>query len=501
MIRPAIALALSLAALPLSAAAEIPAHPNDLKYQPLAYEAPNRERFRHVLGNGVPVYVVEDHGLPLVEVTVTARGGSYLDPAGKEGLAGFTADQMRSGGAGDLDADAFDQKADFLAVDVGVSAGPRESTARVNSLSKDLDAALDLLFLALKRPRFQQDRMDLYRTQVKQALEHRNDDTSDIELREWKRLIYGDHFEARQATTTALDSITRDDLVAFHGKVWSPANLIIAVTGDVKTADALARLEKRFAGWSQGARVPDPPKPTHVPPVGVFVVDKPDVPQTRVSVGHLATTWDDPRRPSLEVMNEILGGGGFTSRIVKRVRSDEGLAYSAGSVIGFGRTYPQSFRVGFQSENKSVARAVDIVLAELDRIRKEDVGAGELDIARSAIVESFPQRFATASAKAAVFVDDELTGRPADYWQKYRGQIQAVNAASLREAAQQFLHPDKLTILAVGKVDDVLRGDPDHVDHSLAKTAGATAILAIPLPEPGTLKYPHPPQPVSPPAR
>jgi zinc protease len=484
-----------------TAATTIVKHPDDLKFPPLKYDAPNREQFRHVLSNGVPVYVVEDHGLPLVNVNVTVRGGAYLDPEDKAGLAAITADQMRSGGAGDMDADAFDQAVDFLALNFGMGAGPKESTASVNTLSKDLDKALDLLFTAMRSPRFQQDRIDLYKSQTKQGLERRNDSTTDIEAREWRRLLYGtDTFESRQPTTRTIDAITRDDMKAFHDRTWVPANMILAVSGDVKTADVLATLEKRFAGWAVGQRSPEVPVPTHVAEPGVFLIDKPDVNQTRVSIGHRSVTWNDPRWASLEIMNEILGGGGFTSRITRSVRSDKGLAYSAGSGIGFGRTYPMTFRVVFQSKNPSVAQAVDLSLQEIERIRKEPVTAEELDTAKNSFIETFPTRFSSAAEKAAVFVDDELTGRPPDWWQNYRPAIQAVDAKAVQSAAQTFLQPDKLTILAVGKVDEVLAGNPDAADHSLAKTAATTGIKQIPLPEPATLRYPSEPSVLVPPS-
>ena len=498
----ALLLAASLAVPALcGATTTIPKHPNELKFPPLKYDAPNREQVRHVLSNGVPVYVVEDHGLPLVNVNVTVRGGAYMDPEDHAGLAAMTADQMRSGGAGDLDADAFDQQVDFLALNFGMGGGPKESTANVNTLSKDLDKALDLLFMAMKSPRFQQDRIDLYKSQTKQNLEHRNDSTTDIEGREWRRLLYGtDTFESRQPTTKTIDAITREDLQAFHDRVWNPANMILAVSGDVKTADVLAALEKRFAGWAAGQKSPEVPVPTHVAEPGVFLIDKPDVNQTRVSIGQRSVTWNDPRWASLEIMNEILGGGGFTSRITRSVRSDKGLAYSAGSGMGFGRTYPMTFRVVFQSKNPSVAQAVDLSLQEIDRIRKEPVTPEELDTAKNSFIETFPQRFSSAQEKAGVFVDDELTGRPPDWWEKWRPAIQAVDAKAVQNAAQTFLQPDKLTILAVGKVDEVLAGNPDAADHSLSKTAASTGIKQIPLPDAGTLKYPSEPTVLVPPS-
>ena len=455
-----------------AAASAIPAHPRDLKFPPLEYAAPNRLEYRHVLSNSVPVYIVEDHGLPLVNLSITARGGDYMDPEGKAGLAAITCDQMRSGGAGTLEADAFDEEVDFLALNMGIGAGQRESSASINVLSKDLDRALDMLFLALREPRFQQDRIDLYKTQAKQGLERRNDSTTSIENREWRRLVFGNHFESRQPTTTSMDAITRDDMIAFRQALWNPSNFVIGVSGDVKTADILARLETRLAGWAKGMPAPPAPLPTHQPKKGIWIVDKPDVNQSRVSAGHLATTWDDPRVPTIDVMNEILGGGGFTSYITRTVRSDAGLAYSANSGVGLGREYPKSFRALFQSKNGSVARALRITIEQIGRIRNTVPTAEDLDVTKNSLIGTFPQRFASPQAKIRVFVDDEILGRPADWWDKYRPAIKAVTGEDVKKVANELLHPDKLTILVVGKKAEVLAGEADHPDESLAKMAG-----------------------------
>lgn len=483
-----------------SAARGIPAHPDQLRFEPLSYEAPRGDAHRHELSNGVVAYVVEDHDLPLVDVTIQLRAGAYLDPPGKEGLAAMTTSLMRTGGAGAHDAEAFDEEIAFLAVNLSIGADDRESTASLNVLSKDLEAGLDLLFMALREPRFQQDRIDLYRRQVVQALERRNDRTTGIERREWLRLMYGDSFVTRASTVPSVQSLTREDLQAFHRRTWLPQNFLVGVAGDVDTASVLAELEERMADWWEGQAAPPATPPTHRPGPGVFVVNKDDVNQTRVSIGHLATTWDDPRWAACEIMNEILGGGGFISRITRRVRSDEGLAYSAGSVWGFGRDYPRSFRAAFQSKNEAVPRAISIVLEELERIRNEPITEDELETAQNSFVETFPRRFASAGQKVGVFMEDELHGRPADWWARYRPALQAVTAADVQAAARELLHPDRVTILVVGKIDEVMAGDPDHPEHRLSDHAGAAGILDIGLPDPETLVYPHPPRPLPMPA-
>ncbi|MEM7248384.1 MAG: insulinase family protein, partial [Acidobacteriota bacterium] len=258
----------------------------------------------------------------------------------------------------------------------------------------------------------------------------------------------------------------------------------------------LPALEQRMAGWNVGAPLPAVPAPPSESPTGVFVVNKEDVNQTRVRMGHRSVTWDHPDARAIQVMNDILGGGGFTSRITKRVRSDEGLAYSAGSGYGFGRDYPRTFVAVFQSKNESVAHALTILGEEIRRIQAEPVSEEELTTSINGFVDSFPSNFSSAGAKAGTFVSDEIRGRPLDYWKTYRDKLRAVTAADVQRVAQQHLHPDKVTVLVVGKVDEVMAGDPDKPEYQLENIAGPNGIMEIALPEPATLAYPHPPRPL-----
>src|SRR5688572_6000295 len=185
----------------LSQTQQIPAHPRELKYTTLSFTPPKREQYRHVLSNGVVAYLVEDHDLPLINVSTLVRTGAYLDPPGKEGLASLTGSQMRAAGTTSKSAEEFDEAADFLAAGISSSIGPLQGNAGLNLLTKDIDQGLALYFDMLKNPRFQEDRLKLAKSQLLQNMERRNDDTTSIENREWTRLIYGaNHFAARQTT-------------------------------------------------------------------------------------------------------------------------------------------------------------------------------------------------------------------------------------------------------------------------------------------------------------
>ena len=486
-----LAVGLSLLAAGSASAQPIPAHPTDLTYDLLAFTPPAAADHRHTLSNGVVTFVVEDHELPLVSVSVTVRTGSYLDPPDRVGLASLTGSQMRAGGTSTMSAADLDDEAAFLAAQIGSRIGGTSGAANLNCLTKDLDACLDLFFDMLRHPGFDEDRLALAKSQAIQQMERRNDSTGSIEGREWSRLMRGDtHFSTRPRTRATVEAITRDDLVAFHRRYYYPGNFVFAVSGDVDTTAILAELERRMAGWAAGTDpVPPVPAPDFTPRPGLYLVDKPDVNQGRVTIGHLGTTRDDPERYKLLVMNDILGGGGFSARLLTRIRSDEGLAYSASSSFGVGIYYPGVFQAGFQSRSETVARATAIVFEEIERIRREPVEAEELRNSIAYFVETFSRSFSSAASTAGLFASDEYTGRDPAYLTAYRDNIASVTAEDVLDVAQRYLDPDGLAILVVGNLEAMLAGDPERPEFSLGEMRSGE-VVRIPLPDPLTMEYP-----------
>ncbi len=486
----ATALALVLAAAP--AAAQIPDHPDKLVFRPIAYTPPKAGDHRVVLGNGMVVFIAEDPTLPLVNVSLLVRTGAYLEPAGKAGLASLTGSQVRRGGTASLTAEQLDERLDFLAANVGTSIGDTSGNASLNSLADNFDESLKLFVEMLKQPRFQEDRLRLAKEQTLQALKKRNDDAADIEGREWNVLLYGEeHFTNRFVTPATLEAITRQDLVDFHRRYFHPANMVAAVSGAFSRAEMIRKLEAAFAGWP-GTAPAVPPVPSEIATArpGVYRIEK-DIPQGRVTLGLPAVRRDDPDVYALEVMNEILGGSGFTSRITRTVRSNEGLAYQAGSGLRFGIYYAGAFRAVFQSKSRSVAHATKLVLDEIRRIRETPVSEEELDTVKRNLVETFPSNFESRAQAMAIFAADEYTGRDPSYWQTYRDRIRAVTAAPVPGGAARHLSPDKLVVLVVGNQKEIDLGD-DKVRASLAEMAAGGHVVTLPLRDPLTMKRPTP---------
>jgi zinc protease len=251
----------------------------------------------------------------------------------------------------------------------------------------------------------------------------------------------------------------------------------------------IRKLEAAFANWP-GEKPSVPPVPSEIATAqpGLYRIEK-DIPQGRVTLGLPAVRRDSPDVYALEVMNEILGGSGFTSRITRTVRSDEGLAYQAGSGLRFGLYYPGSFRAVLQSKSRSVARAVGLVLDEIAKIRDGAVTAEELDTVKRNLIETFPSNFESKAQAMSIFAADEYTRRDPSYWQTYRDRIAAVTAADVQRVARTHLVPEKLMILVVGNQKEIDLAD-DKTRKRLAELAAGGHVVTLPLRDPLTMRRP-----------
>ena len=481
---------LSLMLCASAGAQAIPDHPDKIRFQPLSFTPPQAKDFRVALKNGMLVFIGEDRTLPLISLGLSLRVGSYLEPAGKQGLAAFTGSQMRRGGTKSLSAEQLDERFDFLAAQVSSGIGDTSGSAGLNCLADNFDDALKLFVEMLREPRFEEDRLRLAKEQSLQAMKKRNDDSADIERREWPVLMHGEkHFGNRFTTEASLQAISRDDLVAFHRKWVHPGNMIVAVSGSFARPQMLAKLEAAFATWpTPKPEVPPVPVTIETAAPGVYRMQK-EVNQGRVVIGLPSVKRDHPDTYALEVMNEILGGSGFTARITKTVRSNEGLAYSAGSGIGFGVYYPGTFRAAFQSKSRSVAYATELVLQEIKKIRETLPTDEELTTIKNNIVQTFPSQWASKGQAAGIFASDEYTRREPTYWSTYRDRIQAVTAADVQRVAKTHLVPEKLVILVVGDQKEIEIGDDKH-PVKLGALAPGGNVKTLALRDPLTMKRP-----------
>jgi predicted Zn-dependent peptidase len=475
-------------ALPAPVLAGKVKHPDKLKFPELEYAPPDAGSYRVTLDSGVPAFIAEDREVPTFDLRVYVRTGIAYELADKAGLASMVAYLMRNGGTRSFTARDLDDRMEYLAGSISCSMGMTSARVSVSTLSKDMDEALEILEEVLFHPAFEPEEVERHRADRIQELKLRNNDTRKIESREWAELIYGDHPYTKQfrETQASLESITIEDLRSFHETYFFPGNFVIAAAGDFDRNELAAKLDRLFGGWPHRSLVlPKIPEVSHAPAPGVYIVNKEDVNQARVRIGHVGIRRDNPDIFAVTLMNYVLGGGGFSSRIVQRVRSDEGLSYNQGSRFATPVWYEGDFRAYFQTKPSTVAFGTAIILEEIDRIRRERVEEETLENAKQNLRSMLVNNFVDKWTMVRTFADDLLTERPANYWADYEANIQAVTANDVQEAARKYLHPDRLVFLVVGNSEDVRNGT---TEKSPARVTDFGKIVEMPLPDPLTLE-------------
>ena len=472
-------------------AQDIPDRPEKLRFAPIRFETPRARDYKAKLRNGIPAYIVPNgkEGTPLVRVTVSWRGGAYLDPKGKEGTAALFGSQLTQGGTAKLEAAKLEDRLEALAATLTSSCTDTSGSVSLQVLDKDLAEGLDLLMQALTEPAFAQDRLDLAKRQGRQRVSRRNDDVTSIAAYQMNYLLFGEsHFASANDTTASLEAITRDDLAAFHAQLLHPANLFVAASGQLDRKIMLNALNRTLGALkpAPAARVsPAVPAPDFPRTPGLYVTDK-DAPQAMVRWAFPGIRRTDPDWHAAFVTNQILGGRGFTSRLMKKIRSDEGLTYGVYSTLEPGTFWRGDVTGSLQTKNRSVAYALRLVLDEVRKLKEQPISEDEMNVNKEGIVEAFPSQWATRQAVANRFADEAREGWPEDWWATYREKIQAVTAADVQRMARKLFDTDKIVILAVGKASEMEPGDADH--PGALKDVAPLPLRSLPLRDAATLK-------------
>ena len=433
-------------------------HPSELKYPSLKFEPPDPKAFRVVYAGGLRAYVQEDRSLPLFNITAIVNCGGLYAPKEKAGLDTVLGDQLIKGGTKTREGTAIEERIDFLGGSLNFNVGERISTLTLSVLTKDLDEGLALFFDVLMDPVFREEPLKLAKARFVEQLRQANDQPDGVLSREYEKLLYGDNALTWQPTKASYEGITTADLKAFHAKYFSPKNAILAVSGDFAKADLKAKIDKFAAGW-KGTAVAFPalPKGFPAPEPGVYFIQK-AINQGYINLGHLGIEDTNPDFFAVQVMNFILGGGSFTSRITTKVRSDEGLSYNQGSRFTTRWGFPGTFSGYVQTKSSTVGYAVSLILAEFNRIRTEPVSDAEMETAINYFLESFADAFQSAQATMSSFANLEMTGKPLDYYKTFRTKIQAVTKARVQEVATKYVHPDQAAIMIVGDFEPCNKG-------------------------------------------
>ncbi len=466
---------------------EIPSHPDKLAYKPLNYEVPDPAKMRVKLSGAGTAYLMEDPAIPIVEIQIHLRPTGF-EPRGKEGVAALTGALLRTGGTRTRAPEALDEEIEFLAADLSVSIGDTSGSVTLSVMAKDLGKGIEILADVLRNPAFRQDKLDTAKAQALERLKARNDSTAAIETRELDLLFYGpDYFLNRHPTAASVGSITREDLAEFHAANLVPANFVVAAAGAFRRDDLVARLEAAFKGWTaRDGRPAAIPKPAHEAKPGIYCFHKP-VNQGRVTIGHMGVDIHHPDVQAIRVASYIFGAGGFSSRLMQKVRTEEGLAYSVRSDFRPGLLYPWPFKIQFQSKSESCAYAAKLCLEELARFQKDGVTEKELGDARQFFLDGFPALFfGAASQTVNTWAQAELLGYPKDYYQTYREKIARLTPADIRRVAREHLKPGKFAWVVVGDTSAIKKGDGVHP----VTLADLGTLVDVPLPDPLTLQRP-----------
>ena len=410
-------------------------HPGELTFQPLEFSFPQVEYFETV--NGIRVFFREDRELPLVSVTAMVGGGSLEDPDAKVGLGDLFGAVLRTGGAGRYPADKLDELLERMGADLGVETDTYATTLGLSVRSADLEKGMSILNDLLRTPRFAEARLELARSKEVEAIRRRNDLPGSIAHRSLGRWLYQGHPLGRESTIASVSKVTRMDLVEFHRRHFHPNNLWLAVSGDLSVDELKKLLARVFGDWPQKEmkKVAIPPLPEK--PEAVLLLSKKDIPQTTILMGARGIDKSAPDLAAVQVMNFILGGGGFNSRLMREIRSNRGLAYSVYSYFQIGRRLPGLFLVSAETKSESTVEVVNLAREMMNQMQVSEVSEEELRLAKESLINSFVFAFDDSHAVVARELRLDFYDYPPDFLETYRDRIASVTAADVLAAARR----------------------------------------------------------------
>lgn len=423
------------------------------------------------LKNGLKLFLVEDHEYPTIDLRAMVRVGSVFEPASKIGLAALTGQVLRTGGTTSKTGDELDKELETMAATVETGIGQSSGYITVSVLKEDIERGLEILADILMNPAFREDKLNLVKVQQKSSISRRNDNIGSITNREFYKLIYGKESPyARHTEYATIEAITRDDMVDFYKKYFYPNNTIMAVWGDFEYADMVAKLKKYLEPWNKGEVGVIPfPKVEYEYKYTVNYINKPDVNQSNIMIGHIGGLMDNPDYSALSVMNSILS----FDRMFKKIRTDEGLAYSVWGAYGSGFRSPGVFSSGAQTKSESTVYAIGLMLKEMKRITEEQVTDEELAKAKDQYLNSYVFDFDSRPKIVNRMMTYAYFGYPLDFTEKLKKDIEKVTKSDVLRVAKKYLRPDKVQILVVGKQEDF--------DKPLS-TLGEVSVIDITIP-------------------
>jgi len=428
----------------------IPLRPELLTEKPLPLQVP--DVYKEKLANGIQFYHYESKDLPRIQVSLLINAGSMLEPADKVGAADLTARGLRSGGAGDRNADGIERDLERRGSELSLSVGREYASGRLFALTENRDKAMQILADILLRPQFDEQKLQQQKDLIVEGLRRQNDEPGEMSRREFRKVIYGkDHPLARVPTPAQVTSLSRADVQKFYDSFYRPASISVGVSGDISRDDARKLVEGALGTWNKpAAEVPAPPAIADAADssAGVYIARKLTA-QSQIRIGHLGMRRHEPLQYASAVLNGIYGTGGFSSRLMNRVRTKRGFVYGVGG--GVFNDQPQGlFVASAASKSRTTAAAIEEILDVTRGLLKDEITDDEIETAKRDAIFSFFTEFDEPAELINKYMVTDFQGYPADYLKTYPERIRAVTREELFAAAKQYIHPDRLKIFVVG---------------------------------------------------
>ena len=436
-----------------------------MSFPPLTWNIPKvgKEIIREKLQNGVVLCLYPDPTIPATSIRVVFLGGSVYEVPEEDRLSSMLGPFMELGGTQVLAYEQLTAELEGMSASINVGIGDETGAVGARCLKEHFPRVMELVHDVLLTPGFREDKLELVKKQEKDNILRQKDYPFWIISTLFSSALFGDHPYGRIARVSRIDAVTKQDIVNAYSRYVVPERTFIAIGGDIDPKSATQLVKKWFGAWKPSKKsLPAYQKVQETFKPGYYYFEK-DIPQTNVRVGHLGTKRGNPDEYALTVMNAILGGEAFKSRLDTRVRSDEGLAYSVGSYFGTDSLEPSSFTCFAETKNEKAFRTVTIMKDTIQEMRDKPPTAEEMKQAKETIVNSFIHQWTNTRYALAQIMNLEVLNEPKDYYETYASRIQAVTADDVLRVGKKYLHPDKLVVVLVGKRSEMkdLPGDID----------------------------------------
>lgn len=415
-----------------------------------------QEPKRIELRNGMVIFLQEDHELPLIDGIARIRGGSRDETAAKLGMLDIYGEVWRTGGTKSQTGDQLDDYLEVRAAKVETSSNADSTSITWSCLKGDFDDVFKVFVDLLQDAEFRPDKVDLAQKEMYDAISRRNDDVSGIAGRESVKLAYGkDNPYARQPEYATVAAVTREDLLNWYHGHMHPNDIILGVVGDFDSAAMEARLRQAFGGWAKSPISAVRPREIHFEPAkpGYYLIQKPDVNQSSIRMVERGMRRDNPDYYAAQVFNEAFGGG-FSSRLVRNLRTVKGLAYAVGGGIGSAFDHPGILRISMGTKSASTVESIQGIYDEIDGLAKNPLTDEEIKRAKDSILNSFVFNFDSPEKVLRERMAYEFYDYPADFLERFRTGVEKVTKDDVARIIPKYLHKDQLAVLVVGNTSE-----------------------------------------------